>query len=236
MNLSNRLETVASMVTKGNIVADIGTDHGYIPIYLVKNGICPTAFAMDINDGPLLRAKEHVLEEGLEEKIKLIKSDGMKELKGQKVDTAVVSGMGGELICKILKESPVLAELKELVLSPHSEVAKVRECVIKNGYSIVEEKMVVDYGKYYNIIRAEKGISEDYTGFDFIFGKKMFETKDAVFYAYLREMRNKYKGIIELLDKNERGVSKRNYELRRMLKDCEAALQKFREQEENSEG
>lgn len=227
MNLSKRLEAVASMVTKGNIVADIGTDHGYIPIYLVKNGICPAAFAMDINDGPLLRAKEHILEEGLEEKIELIKSDGMKGLKGHRADTAVVAGMGGELICKILEESPVLEEINELVLSPHSEVAKVRECVVKKGYCIIEEKMVLDYGKYYTVIKATKGESESYSKFDYEFGKKMFETKDEVFYEYLQMLCNKYKGIIELLEKNEKGISKRNSEIREMLGDCEAALRKF---------
>lgn len=227
MNLSKRLKAVASMVTKGNIVADIGTDHGYIPIYLVKNNICPSAFAMDINNGPLVRAKEHIRVEGLEDKIEIIKSDGMKELAGRKADTAVVAGMGGELICKILEESPVLEEMKELILSPHSEISRVRECIIKKGYCIVEEKMVVDYGKYYSIIRAVRGKSEVYNRFDYIFGKKMFETNDAVFYEYLQGMCNKYKRIIDLLDKNESGVSKRNYELREMLKDCETALIKF---------
>lgn len=228
MNLSKRLEAIASMVTRGNIVADIGTDHGYIPIYLVKKGICPRAFAMDINKGPLLRAKEHVIEEGLQEKITLIQSDGMKGLEGRRADTAVIAGMGGELVCKIIEESPVLEELEELILSPHSEIAKVRECIIKKGYRIEQEKMVVDYGKYYNIIRAVRGESEKYTRFDYIFGKKMFECRDDIFYEYLLGLCNKYKRIIEQLDKNEKGVSNRNDELEEMLKDCQTALQKFK--------
>lgn len=229
MNLSKRLGTVASMVTRGNIAADVGTDHGYVAIYLVEQGISPAAFAMDINKGPLERAKEHIAEAKLEDKITLIQSDGMKGLEGHKVDTAVVAGMGGILICKILKESPVMGGLKELVLSPHSDVDKVRKCVMEQGFNITDEKMVEDYGKYYNIIKAEK--SEDlevYTDWDYKFGKLMFRNKDEVFYEYLQKLHKKYTDIIELLNKNESGVSKRNYELREMLKDCEKAITRWK--------
>lgn len=230
MNLSKRLSAVASMVTKGNILADVGTDHGYVPIYLVSNGICPKAFALDINKGPLERAKEHIEEEGLEEKITLIQSDGMKGLAEKKAESVVVAGMGGELVCKILEESPVLDNLKELILSPHSEVSKVRACVMEHGFMITSEKMVEDYGKFYHIIKAEKtGEKETYSQWELTFGRKLFENHDAVFYEYLLKLRDKYRNIIHLLDEKEKGVSSRYEELREMLNDCEYAIQKYNE-------
>lgn len=228
MNLSKRLYTVASMVTKGNITADVGTDHGYVAMYLVEQGISPFAFAMDINKGPLERAKEHIAEAGLEDRIMLIQSDGMKELKGHRVDTAIVAGMGGMLICKILDESPVLNELKEIVVSPHSDVDKVRRTLFEKGFRITDEKMVEDYGKYYNIIKARNDEElEAYTNWDYKFGKLLFKNKDEVFYEYLGKLQKKYIDIIELLNKNESNISKRNYELRKMLKDCEKAISKW---------
>lgn len=240
MNLSKRLSAVAAMVTKGNIAADIGTDHGYMAIYLVEQGISPSTFAMDINKGPLERAKEHIKEAGLEEKITLIQSDGMKGLEGRKADTAVVAGMGGMLICKILEESPVLSELKELILSPHSDVDKVRSCIMEKGFVITKEQMVEDYGKFYNIIKAEKGktdkecsdekcSNEKYSELELLYSRKLFESRDKVFYDYLLKLREKYKNIIELLNENESEVSERNRELQKMLKDCEKAIEKWNE-------
>lgn len=231
MSLSKRLETVANMVTKGNITADVGTDHGYVAMYLVQQGISPSTYAMDINRGPLERAREHINEAGLEEKITIIQSDGMKVLEGYPVDTAVVAGMGGMLICKIIQESPVINQLKEMVLSPHSDVDKVRMCAIKNGFSITDEKMVEDYGKYYHIIKVERTQNlEEYTDWDYKFGRVMFEKRDEVFYEYLQKMRKKYIDIIDLLNKNEADNSERSNELKEMLCECEKAIAKWEEQ------
>lgn len=122
--LSKRLEQVASMVTKGNIIADIGTDHGYVPIYLVEKGICPKAYAMDINQGPIESAIKNIENYGLSEKIQAIKSNGLEKLEPEKADTIIIAGMGGELIVNILENGLAKLEncsrpVKELVLSPH---------------------------------------------------------------------------------------------------------------------
>jgi len=108
--LSKRLEQVASMVTKGNIIADIGTDHGYVPIYLVEKGICPKAYAMDINQGPIESAIKNIENYGLSEKIQAIKSNGLEKLEPEKADTIIIAGMGGELIVNILENG--LAKLE----------------------------------------------------------------------------------------------------------------------------
>ncbi|MGN0361543.1 MAG: tRNA (adenine(22)-N(1))-methyltransferase [Bilifractor sp.] len=156
--MSRRLLAVASMVTPGNRVADIGTDHAYVPVYLVENGIAPAAIAMDVRKGPLARAEESVTEAGLSEQIALRLSDGMEKLMPGEADTAVIAGMGGMLICRILTAHPeTTASLRELVLEPQSETEKVRRLITSGlGFVITDERMVCEDGKYYPVIRAER--------------------------------------------------------------------------------
>ena len=104
MELSKRLTKVASLVTEGASVADIGTDHGYIPIYLIENQIAARAIALDINKGPLERARMHIVGHGLKGQIETRLSDGLKEVKPGEVDTMIAAGMGGGLVIKILRE------------------------------------------------------------------------------------------------------------------------------------
>ena len=91
MELSKRLQTVANAVTPGSRVADVGTDHGYVPIYLVERGLCPEAIAMDVNEGPLARAEEHIRAEGLSDRIQTRKSDGLAALAPEETDAVVVT-------------------------------------------------------------------------------------------------------------------------------------------------
>ena len=127
MELSIRLKTVAEAVTKGNRVADVGTDHGYVPIYLVKNNLSPAGIAMDVNKGPLEKAQEHIREEKLGGKIATRLGNGLAPLEPGETDTVIIAGMGGDLICKILKAKPeFLIEGKEFILQPQSEWFKIR--------------------------------------------------------------------------------------------------------------
>ena len=143
--LSERLRAVADLVDDGMVVADIGTDHGYIPIALVQEGRCPRAVAMDINIGPLDRARAHIQAAELSEKIDTRRSDGMKELKAEEADCAIIAGMGGALTIKILEESSATARsLKALILQPQSELYKVREYLAEQGYEILSEDMVLE--------------------------------------------------------------------------------------------
>ena len=132
MELSRRLQAVAAMVTAGYTLADIGTDHAYIPIYLVEHQIVPRAVAMDINEGPLDRARAHVEKHGLTGQIALRLSDGMKELRPGEAQSAVIAGMGGALMIRILQDSKETVEsLRECILQPQSEIAKVRAFLLQ---------------------------------------------------------------------------------------------------------
>ncbi len=158
MKLSHRLETVASFVSEGSIAADIGTDHGYIPIYLVENGISPEAVAMDVRPGPLKRAKDHIREHGLEEKIRTRLSDGLEKLRPGEADTVIIAGMGGELICRILERGRSLwDQVNEWILSPQSELERTRGFLWENGFFIQDEAMVEEDGKYYTVMRCIRG-------------------------------------------------------------------------------
>ena len=152
MELSRRLHAVAGKVTRGNRLADIGTDHGYIPIYLVSEGICPSAIAMDVNQGPLDRADAHIREYGLSDKIGTRLSNGLERLEASEADSIVIAGMGGALMTDILNGGMhVIESGKELILQPQSEIFKVRHFLHDNGYMIVDEQILKEEGKYYFI-------------------------------------------------------------------------------------
>lgn len=150
MEMSARLKLIAGFVTEGYVVADIGTDHGYIPIWLIKADRIPRAIAMDIGKGPLERAQENIKQYGYEDRIETRLSDGLKELRENEADSVVIAGMGGPLIVSLLEAGKTaLNTVKELILSPHTDIYLVRHYLIENGYDIVREEMVYDMGKYY---------------------------------------------------------------------------------------
>ena len=149
------MKAVASMVTPGSILADIGTDHGYMPISLVQRKKIPKAIAMDVNKGPLERAKKHIAEFQLEEFIETRLSDGVKKLKVGEVDSILIAGMGGELVIRILSDGmEVCRNVKELILQPQSELDKVRQFLRSNQYKIIDEDMVIEDGKYYPMMKV----------------------------------------------------------------------------------
>ncbi|MCD8218152.1 MAG: class I SAM-dependent methyltransferase [Clostridiales bacterium] len=157
--LSARMSALADMVTPGNRLADVGCDHGYIPIYLCQTDRIPSAIAMDINEGPLERAREHIEECGLSDRIQTRLSDGLEKLGGDEADTVLIAGMGGCLMCRILictENNRIPASVTELILQPQSDIASVRRCIREIGFCIVDEDMVEEDGKFYPMMRAEK--------------------------------------------------------------------------------
>lgn len=153
--LSGRLRTVAGMVTRGNRVCDVGCDHGFVPIYLVQQGISPGVLAMDLREGPLRAAREHVSAYGLEGQIETRLSDGLHNYKAGEADTLICAGMGGGLMMRILEtEREKTDSFQELVLQPQSEIERFRRYLRENRYRIFDEEMLVEDGKFYQVIRA----------------------------------------------------------------------------------
>ena len=157
MELSKRLQAVADLVTAHYKLADIGTDHAYIPIYLTQQKKITEAVALDVNEGPLQRAEEHIRENGLEAEIETRLSNGFQALQPGEVQSAVIAGMGGGLVIRILTEgAEVVRKLEECILQPQSEIEKVRAFLLEKGYEFLEEDMVCEDGKYYPMMRAVK--------------------------------------------------------------------------------
>ncbi|WP_287884142.1 tRNA (adenine(22)-N(1))-methyltransferase [Agathobacter sp.] len=155
IKLSKRMEAVAAMVTPGYKICDVGTDHAYIPIYLVQSGANPSALAMDLREGPLSRADEHIRDYHLEDRIATRLSDGIEALQDGEADSLIIAGMGGEVVLHILKAFPEKCRhFKEMILQPQSDVDKVRRYLRENDFKIVDEDMILEDGKYYPMFKV----------------------------------------------------------------------------------
>ena len=157
----DRLKTAASMVMPGGVTADVGTDHGYIPIWLLQQGICPVAVASDINKGPLDRARENGIRYGVADRLRLYLCDGLDGVEPEKngVTDICICGMGGELIGAIVCRSAYVKEKRtNLILQPMSSGYELRKTLLEDGFVIREERLCRAAGRVYSCIRA------DYTG------------------------------------------------------------------------
>ena len=155
IELSARMQAVADFVSTGNRVCDVGCDHGYVSLYLVQEKIAPKVLAMDVNRGPLLHAKEHVAQYGMEDYITLRLSDGLTAYQIGEADTLICAGMGGRLLQNILSKEPEkTADFKELILQPQSEIGLFRKFLRKEGYQIVSENMIFEDGKFYPMMKV----------------------------------------------------------------------------------
>ena len=245
MERSKRLEMIMELVEPGSVPADIGTDHGFLPIELVRRGICPAALACDVRPGPLSRASEHIQKAGLSAQIPVRLSDGFAAVKPGEVDTAVIAGMGGGLMVRILSEGEqVLSTLKTLVLSPHSEWFKVRKYLRENGWQIEAERMTKEEGKYYPAMRAgkktagEKNSEDDAaegaldstgrTILEDCYGPLLLAEKNQVLKQYLLWQKEITENILEELEKREgEAAAGRRTELLEEWENNRLALQVF---------
>lgn len=207
MELSKRMQAVADLVTVGNKVVDIGTDHAYIPIYLIEKDISPSVIAMDINEGPLRIAENHIKEKHLGNKIQLRLSNGFEKIMPFEAETAIIAGMGGALVIRILGAYPAVSKsIQEIILQPQSEIAKVREYLLNSGFSIVDEDMVVEEGKYYPMMKvcvSEEKCFSMWNDAELEFGKVLLEKKHPVLYQFLNRELHIREDILKKLNKQD---------------------------------
>ena len=162
MELSTRLAAIAARVPPGSRLADIGTDHAYLPAYLLLEGTIPSAVASDVNRGPLDRGRETARLSGVEERIDFRLSDGLNGLREDEADVIVIAGMGGELIARILSEAPWTRE-KLLLLQPMTGQPELRRWLNGNGYRIEGETVVREGEKLYVILTVRGGADTPYS-------------------------------------------------------------------------
>ena len=168
MNLSKRLMAAVDMVTEGFAVLDVGCDHAYTSIELVRRK-SPCAVASDVRPGPLKAAGEHIAEAGLLDKITTVLADGVprnitKLLPENVPASLVITGMGGMLIIKILREAAELMErFDELILSPQSDIYAVRKFLVEQGYAFIDEAEILEDGKFYTLMKVHPNSESAYT-------------------------------------------------------------------------
>lgn len=247
--LSERLQTLAEMVTSGRTVVDVGCDHGFVSIYLVQRGISPGVLAMDVRTGPLSRAKEHIAEYGLESYITTRLSDGLKEFKEGEAQSLVCAGMGGRLMTRILTDSRDKARgLQELILQPQSELPEFRRFLKSEGYRLLDENILCEDGKYYFLMKVcycpeeNVGVAGEITkvqtsacileeteySLEEKYGELLLQRKHPVLKQYLEETERNMQQIADNLsgNGNERAQN-RLLEIRKELESIHRALALF---------
>lgn len=204
LNISNRLRYIAGLIPKGSTVADIGTDHGYLPIFLVKNGISNKVTAMDVRKGPLQKAENNIKVFGVDKQISLRLSDGLTALEQGEVDVVTISGMGGRLIQSILlKGLDKLTKQTKLILSPQSEIRDFRLFLRNQGFLVLKEHMLEEEGQYYVIIECVyMGDSYDTKVMEeteFRYGRQLLLAQNKSLKAYLLKEKKTAEGILAQL-------------------------------------
>lgn len=190
--LSKRLEMVASFVPSGAVVADIGSDHAYLPCYLVHKGIASRAVAGEVVKGPYESAVKQVRTEGLTDKITVRMADGLAAVEEQDEITAVtIAGMGGPLIVSILEKHPeALKSVTRLILQPNIHAKAIREWALTHGWAIQDEVILEEDGKVYEVLVLQRG-EMNLTETQILLGPKLMNAKSPVFVEkWSREIAN----------------------------------------------
>jgi tRNA (adenine22-N1)-methyltransferase len=190
--LSKRLEAVASFVPTGAVVADIGSDHAYLPCYLLHKGIASRAVAGEVVQGPYDSAVRQVRTEGLSGKITVRLADGLAAVEEADAVTAVtIAGMGGPLIVSILEKHPqALKTVTRLILQPNIHAKAIREWAVQHGWALQDEVILEEDGKVYEVLVLQRG-SMDLTEAQTLLGPKLMNTKSDVFVEkWSREVAN----------------------------------------------
>ncbi len=158
IELKGRLAEIAGYVPQGSAIIDVGTDHAYLPIFLVQRGRCPRAVGVDIHAGPYKSAVEQVGLQGLQDRINIYLGDGLQPVQPGEGDVVTVAGMGGTTIVDILQAGErVLAQVNRLILQPMVAGASLRLWLMQHGWGIMEEQLVEEDGRIYEISVAERG-------------------------------------------------------------------------------
>ncbi len=189
LKLSPRLAAAAAFVPAGARLADIGTDHGYVPVYLAEKGICRFIAASDIKEGPLSSAVRTAREREVEDKITFLLTDGLNGMDNLDLDTVLIAGMGGETIVSILENAPWTAnENVTLILQPQTKIPEVSEYLIKINKPPADASLARDSGRLYLILKAAGRGNYDPTEAEKYVPRKLIEKEDPLLPEYLESL------------------------------------------------
>lgn len=194
INLSNRLLSISSFIKEGSCVADVGSDHGFLPIFLLTQGISKKVYAIENKIGPFTRLKQNVNDSGLEKAIPCLMSDGIKDLPND-VDTLVIAGMGTESIKNILfSHIEKLKNVKNIIVDSHTDLYNLRSSIVSLNYTISEEKMIFEKNIYYTIINFSN-FKSAYSEEDYEFGPILRKDKPEIYQKYWKSRLDKLNKI-----------------------------------------
>lgn len=209
MSLSLRLEKIASLVPTGTRVCDIGTDHGYLAIELIRSGKAKSVIAADINKKPLLNAKKNIEASGIKP-IEIRLCDGFAGIESQEFDTAVIAGMGGEVISGIIERGKSKTLGKTLILQPTTSPEFLRKFLNSEGYEIITEIPVLDNGKLYSVMQVcFIGKTEPIEEFLFFVGKVTPHTEEGA--LYIKKQQNRCFKCMNALENNPQKYNEFEY-------------------------
>lgn len=226
MILSKRLMAIAELVPKNSIVGDIGTDHGYIPAYLIKNNISKKVIGTDISQGSLDKIIGYIEKSGHEKKIESRLGYGLEVLKTYEVDTVVISGMGGVLINEILdKDKNITNSITNFIFQPMLGVKELRKYLMENSFEIIREELVKEDNKYYEIIFAKKGKGYIEKEINFEIAKDLILGKHPIVKEFVDNKMYLAERIIKDLDgKESERVQERYNDLSELIKEYREVL------------
>lgn len=216
VHLSTRLATVASFVETGAVVADIGSDHAYLPCFLVHNGIVERAIAGEVVKGPYDSAVKNVRHEGLASAVTVRLANGLLAIEASdRVDTVTIAGMGGPLIASILESGKDrLQGVKRIIAQPNIYAKAIREWAISNDWGIIEEAILKEDGKIYEVIVLERGLAM-YSELEMLVGPILLQAKSAVFLEKWKRELKEWQRVLVSLEKAEQtaAIEERKHEL-----------------------
>lgn len=227
MEISLRLKIVSSMVDNCECVADIGTDHGYVPIYLVESKVCKRAIASDINKGPVEKARFNIKLYGLENKIDVRLGSGLATIKPGEAQYVIIAGMGGNLIRDIIIDGmEVFKKADALILQPMRNSEVLREYIYKSGFKIIDEELCIDENRFYEIIKIR--YDNERQEVDSIFyevGKALIDKKHKLLLKFVRSKIESYNKIILNIKDNTELARSRKEDLCNKIKKLQELIE-----------
>jgi tRNA (adenine22-N1)-methyltransferase len=223
--LSTRLETVLQLLEPCAVLADVGTDHGLVPVSAVHRGIAKRAIAVDLHAAPLRAARRHVERTGVADRVTLVQGDGLQPLQSRAVDAVVLAGVSGALMVRLCTVAPhVLATVAQLIVQPNQDASLVRAWALGHGWHLRDERMIEQRGRFFTVCAFAKGSGADpayelagWTQEELCrIGPRFLRRKDAVALRWCEKQRARLGRWVQA------GIHKREPELQRWQRLCEA--------------
>lgn len=212
MNIGVRLEAIGHLVPQGCSLADVGTDHAYLPVWLLEKGIITHAVAGDIAEGPCRAARTTVAMYGAKDKVEVRLGSGLKVLKPGEVDCVTIAGMGASTMIDIFEESEAVTKsLKHLVLQPMAGAASLRRWLCEHGWNIVDEDLVEDGIHFYEIISAVQGKAEQQSEVEYMIGNVLLKKGHPLLAKHFQRQIANLSQLLENMERSQQAMATEKY-------------------------